>query len=66
MTLTIDYNQLNTALTPQQNAQNTAKAAEIIRKNQLRSTGFTAEEIEFVTNSRMANNALNQNLLTNE
>lgn len=50
MSLTIPYSELNSTLTPEQNAVNIAKAAEIIRKNQLRSTGFTDEEIQFITN----------------
>lgn len=50
MSLTIPYSELNSTLTPEENKVNTAKAAEIIRKNQLRSTGFTDKEIQFIIN----------------
>lgn len=57
MSLIIEYSELNSTLTPEQNAANIAKADEIIRKNQLRSTGFTDEEIQFIINSRKFNHS---------
>ena len=46
MSLTIPYSELNTQLTPEQNAANMTIVAEIIKQNQLRSVGITNENID--------------------